>query len=214
MEITEMTEIRRKNLATLIQEKFQGNRAAFCRATGRNPNLINLILSNNPEIRRNLGEKLARGIEEQMGLAEGWLDVNREGGPVGQVYTFPVTRLDDLDTAGIEKIVLGQDVAARHFDRPTAMASVRACYMVGTEMEPAISQGDIMLVDTGCQELEKDGVYVITRGRDVFVRRVRKTLDGSIRISADNDPEGVVQAQPGRFKSAGRIVGLMRFSRP
>jgi len=214
MEITDITEVRRGNLGALIQDKFRGNRAAFCRATGKNPNLINLILSSNPAIRRNLGEKLARSIEEALGLPERWLDIERSGGPVGEVYTFPVTRLDAMEASGLEKIVVGQDVAARNFDRPTAMASVRGCYMVGDEMKPAISQGDLMLVDTGHKDIDRDGVYVITRGTDVFVRRIRKSLDGAYRISADSDPDSPVVAQPGKFKSAGRVIGLMRFARP
>lgn len=214
MKITPMTEIRRANLAGLIQDRFQGNRAAFCRATEKNPNLINLILSNNEDIRRNLGEKLARDIEEKMGLPDGWLDVGREGGALGEVYTFPVTRLDAMEASGVEKIVIGQDVAAKHLDKPTAMAAVRACYMIGDEMRPAISQGDILLVDTGCSEIERDGVYVITRGKDVFVRRVRKSLDGTMRVAADGDPGGAMNVPIGKIKPAGRVVGLLRFSQP
>ena len=214
MQITEVTEVRRANLSSLIRDKFHNNRAAFCRATGKNPNLINLILSNNPEIRRNLGEKLARDIEQLTGLPDGWLDLERTGGPAGEVYTFAVTRLDDMEASGLEKIVVGQDVAARHLDKPTSMASVRACYMVGDEMRPAISQGDILLVDTGCASVERDGVYVITRGKDVYLRRVRKNIDGTVRIWADADPDGAIQVQQGKVKPSGRVVGVLRFSQP
>lgn len=67
-------EIRRRNLIAYIEDKHQGNRAEFCRHIGKNPNLINLALTRNDEYRKNIGEKLARDIEQLAGMPDGWLD--------------------------------------------------------------------------------------------------------------------------------------------
>ncbi len=216
MEISEITEIRRTNLIALIDEKFGGNRAAFCRNTGKHPNLMNLVLSVNPAIRRNIGEKLARDLETKLGLSEGWLDQPREGGSAGRVYTFPIVRLDALDKSGIEKIVLGQDVAARALDRPSSMANVKVAYAVNNDMAPAISQGDMMFVDTAAKDLDRSGTYVLLRDTEVFVRRITRLITGATKVSADNDPQSALEFQPGKMKlrSAGRVVGVLRFSQP
>lgn len=58
-------EARRVNLTDYIADRYESNRAAFCRATGKNPNLINLVLTDNADYRRNIGEKLARDIERK-----------------------------------------------------------------------------------------------------------------------------------------------------
>lgn len=216
MEITQITEVRRKNLAAWIEEKFGGNRSAFCRATGKHQNLINLVLSTNPNTRRNIGERLARDIEVRSGMPAGWLDIETQGGPSGTVYTFPIVRLDNLAESGLEKIVLGQDVAQRQLDRPSSMTAVRACYEPTGDMAPAISQGDLMFVDTDVADFDRNGVYLIARDKSVFVRRVTRLITGNFRISSDRDPSGDVEGQPGKqkLKPVGRVVGLMRFGQP
>jgi hypothetical protein len=207
------SDIRRENLKRLILERFEGNRAAFCRAAYKNPNMINLILSSNPDLQRSFGEKVARDIERVLNLPDKWLDAVQSGAQIGAVYNIPVVRLDQLNAAGVERLILGVDIVSRHLDRPTAMTNVRACYMPTQEMAPAIGQDDLMLIDSGVSEIDRDGVFVITRGTDVFVRRVRRLLAGGIRISADSSPD-TLDAQPGQFACAGRIVGLLKFSAP
>lgn len=211
MDTHEAFDVRRQNLRTLIRERFDGVNAALCRATGKNANLINLILSNNESIRRNMGEKLAREIEVSLGLPAGWMDTPREGGPVDRVTTVPIVRLDALDKAGVEKVVLGQDVVGRHLERATATNALRIVYATDNEMAPAIEDGDLLYVDTGVTEFDRPGVYVITRGSAVYIRRVTRPLTGGVRIAADADAHSAVDAEPGQFGCSGRIVGAMRF---
>lgn len=211
-EMSSISEVRRANLRALISEKYEGNRSSFSRATKKNVNLINLVLSNNPDHRRNIGERLARDLEQAVGLPTGWLDIDRNGGSVGKVYTFPVVRLGDA-SEGLEKLVLGADVVSRHLDGPASIGAVKACYMPSDEMAPAIGKGDLMFVDTSVGAVGQDGVYVLTRGKDVFVRRIRKSLIGGIKISADKLAE-TEDVEEDQINIAGRIVGLMRFGQP
>lgn len=86
-------EVRRRNLVAYIQDKHEGNRAEFCRAIGKNPNLINLALTKNKEYRKNIGEKLARDIEQQSGMPSGWLD-QHDRSPSEPTVQVPVTTGD------------------------------------------------------------------------------------------------------------------------
>ena len=53
-------------------------------------------------------------------------------------------------------------------------------------MEPTFSAGDLLLVDTGVQQVTVDGVYVFDAHGRLFIRRVRQRMDGSFEISCDN----------------------------
>jgi SOS-response transcriptional repressor LexA len=209
----DIQEVRRENLRLLINEKFGGVNAAFSRTAGRDPNLINLILTGNLKIRRNMGERLARGMEQDLGLPHGWFDIPRlnEGGAVERITTIPIVRLDALDKPSLEQIVVGQDVIGRNVDSPTSTSALRAVYATDNDMAPAITKGDILIVDTGVTAFVRSGVYVMVRGEDVFVRRITKPITGGIRISADSEPASAFEPQEGQFRCSGRIVGVMRF---
>jgi hypothetical protein len=209
----DVADIRRNNLRLLIQERYNNVNAAFSRATGRDPNLINLILSSNLEIRRNMGERLARIIETAQSLPEGWLDIPRHNGTVERIQSIPIAPLNSLNSPVLERMVFSQDVVARHIDKPTSTNNLRAAYALDNEMTPSVGEGDLLFVDTGVTEFDRPGVYVIVREKDVFVRRVSRPITGGIRISADSDPRSGVDAEAGQFGCAGRVVGCMRFSR-
>jgi hypothetical protein len=207
-----LAEVRRLNLKKFIDEKFDGNRAAFSRAAGKNANLIVLALAPNEKIRRSIGERLARDIEETMGLPNGWLDLD-SGASFERYLTVPIVSLESLSQT-VEKLFLSDRVLSRACDTPTSMAAVRGLYMPSSEMLPAIGQDDLMLVDTGCDSFVKDGVYVITINKSVFIRRVRRLLSGDVRISADSDPAGAIDVPLGKYKPVGRVVGMMKFGQP
>jgi hypothetical protein len=72
---TPIYEVRRHNLHRLVLDQYDGNRAALARAAKVHPNQINLLLSDNIDHRRNLGEVLARKIESELKLPGGHLDM-------------------------------------------------------------------------------------------------------------------------------------------
>lgn len=208
----DLAEARRLNLQKFVNEKFGGNKAAFCRASGKNANLIVLCLAPNPEIRRSIGERLAREIEQTMSLPNGWLDLD-SGASFEKYLTVPIDSIENLSQT-VEKIFLSERVLNRFCDNPTSMVAVRGLYMPSNEMLPAIGQDDIMLVDSGCKEYVKDGVYVIKIGKSIFIRRVRRLLTGDVRISADADPAGAIDAPASKYRPVGRVVGMMKFGHP
>ncbi len=63
-------EIRRKNLRALVDKADSG--AAFAKQADIAPSLLSQILGQNPT--RNIGDRLARKIEDRLTLPAGWLD--------------------------------------------------------------------------------------------------------------------------------------------
>jgi hypothetical protein len=74
----ELQDIRRKNLRALIDQKFDGTIARLAELIDRQAGYVSRLLSDNPDHRRNLGEKLARQIEHATGIQSGWLDTHHE----------------------------------------------------------------------------------------------------------------------------------------
>ncbi len=67
-------EIRKSNLSRLIKEQFEGTQRRLADAIDRQPDYISRVLKGT----KNVGEKLAREIEQTLGLSVGWLDTLHE----------------------------------------------------------------------------------------------------------------------------------------
>lgn len=66
---------------------------------------------------------------------------------------------------------------------PRNLAVISGC---GDSMSPTFLDGDVLLVDTGIQNVNIDGVYVLSANNRLYIKRVRQRLDGQFEISSDN----------------------------
>lgn len=57
----------------------------------------------------------------------------------------------------------------------------------GISMEPLIRSGDVVIVDTGCQRFEGDGVYVINTGRGTQIKALQDRGDSLYVVSANSE---------------------------
>ncbi|MDU2409713.1 LexA family transcriptional regulator [Acinetobacter junii] len=56
----------------------------------------------------------------------------------------------------------------------------------GDSMEPTISDGDSILINTAENEPQDGHIYVIRSGETLWVKRVQRMLDGSLSLISDN----------------------------
>lgn len=209
----QLAETRRLNLKRLITERFDGNIAAFCRATGKNPNLMALVLSTNLAIKRTIGERQAREIEGLVNLPERWMDVERGASIDEKFHTFDVVDVAALGSTAIEKLTLSVSTLSRHIEPYSAIGAVKCVRAMTSEMAPDVNSGDLLFVDTLATAYDRPGIYVIARGEAVFIRRVRPLLSGQVRISSGSESDAV-DADPKEYASSGRVVGILRFAKP
>lgn len=57
--------------------------------------------------------------------------------------------------------------------------------VMGDSMEPTITDGNYVIFKK-IVDFEGDGLYIIRKGNDLFVKRIIKEMDGSILIKSDN----------------------------
>lgn len=84
------------------------------------------------------------------------------------------------------------------------------CYAEGTSMEPAFTDGDVLLCDIGQTEVVDGEVYALDYGGELRVKRLRKRFDGGLLIQSDNavkfPPEALDAAQALHIKILGRVL--------
>lgn len=67
------SDIRRTNLALILETRFEGNKSALGRAVGRQAGYVAGMLPDSKNA-RSFGETNARDFEQKLGLPRGWLD--------------------------------------------------------------------------------------------------------------------------------------------
>jgi len=56
----------------------------------------------------------------------------------------------------------------------------------GDSMEPTLSDGDLILIDTSVRTIGDSAVYALRKGDELFVKRIQHKLDGTLRVMSDN----------------------------
>ena len=206
-----MQEVRRKNLQALIDERFQGNRAAFCRAAGKNPNLINLILTKNPDHQRSIGEKLCRDIEEKMSLPSGWMD---QKAPTTTDHTVSIPIASGAAKTAKEWLVLEPETV-RRLAPEVGRTNIVCLRTESDSMAPTISQGDFVIVDKTVKSVEATGgVYAVDDAGSISFVRFRRVLGDGWIMLYDNDAypkRNVDEKFIKKLSVIGRAVSLLHY---
>jgi phage repressor protein C with HTH and peptisase S24 domain len=94
-------------------------------------------------------------------------------------------------------------------------SSAATMVVSGSSMEPRYQDGDSIVVDYCQRDTVIDGkVYAISLNAEVFIKRLFKEVDGSIRIVSDNQdktryPDKIVTPQfMERLQIIGRVIAL------
>lgn len=80
----------------------------------------------------------------------------------------------------------------------------------GDSMEPTLSHGDQVVIDTSCDRFIDDAIYAIQQDGHLRFKRIKLKLDGSIIVKSDNkvdnDPETYTKEEAQYFRVIGRVI--------
>jgi transcriptional regulator with XRE-family HTH domain len=117
---------------------------------------------------------------------------------------------------GVELIVVSPAWAARTFPdcNPAALRVVDAR---GDSMEPTLTSGDWLVIDTDSHTVDVDAIWALRhRVKDeLFIKRLQRRLDGSWLMISDNpayQPESVPPEVQRHLEVVGRVVGRNVFT--
>jgi phage repressor protein C with HTH and peptisase S24 domain len=89
---------------------------------------------------------------------------------------------------------------------PERLALIKAR---GDSMEPTLSDGDLLLIDTRVEKITDDSIYIIQADNHLIVKRIQQNLDGSLSIISDNneryDKQFIDPERAKQIKIAGRV---------
>jgi transcriptional regulator with XRE-family HTH domain len=202
-----IAEIRLSNARRLLSSRGM-SMSMFARDAGMSLQQVSAVIGSNPS--RNIGEQLARRIEEFFGRPNGWLDHNhwqaRWNPPTedANVSLKPSKNaLDGLATIPHLNISLGPMAAdtpieADHDREPYVVSqsflarmridpkSTAVMFAAGSGMAPRIEDGDLMLVDCDDTAIASGKVYLVNLGGEASIKRLFRRPDGGVRVVSDN----------------------------
>lgn len=93
---------------------------------------------------------------------------------------------DQHDDVVIGRLALSQSWIGRVVKPHTETANLRFIHGYGDSMAPTFNDGDVLLVDGGVRCVMVDGVYVLGAQDRIYIKRVRRRMDGVFEVSSDN----------------------------
>lgn len=110
----------------------------------------------------------------------------------------------------VDHMRLTKDWVRAHLPAISSPSNLSVLSAFGDSMSPTLSDGDIMLVDRGVNDLKIDAVYVLALNDELYVKRIqRRITDGAIIIKSDNalyDPVVVTNGEKAGLRVLGRVV--------
>lgn len=85
---------------------------------------------------------------------------------------------------------------------------LEAAQVMDDAMSPTLGIGDLCVIDTTIQTVERDGVFAIKSKDRIIIRRISlNPINQQLRVSADNQLYGApIDARPRDLKIEGRVV--------
>lgn len=154
---------------------------------------IGTVGSDNP--RKNIGNRVARKIETVFGLPIGTIDQ-----PIGGHGAVMDWEEETVQEMRFSKRWL------RHNTDASSFATLAVVTAKGDSMMPTFTDGSILLVDASFTQLKVDGVYVLRRDDELFIKRIQRNLDGSFDVISDN-PQYKVQVIRDPLKNNILVLG-------
>lgn len=68
----------------------------------------------------------------------------------------------------------------------TSLGNLKLLSAYGDSMAGTFEDGDVILVDTGVRDVDRDGIYVYSRDGELQVKRLQREDDGSFTVISDN----------------------------
>lgn len=155
----DISEIRLNNIKKLIEE--YGSQVKFSKATKRAPQQIAQWLNKT----KNIGEKIARNVEEKLELPLGYLDKNDASQNTSAVV------ISNFDNDVANSYAVDTKILA---ENGWNSENLRVLRVTDNSMGPILITGMLVLVDTTLTEPENDLIYAIKSNSDIIIRRMIK----------------------------------------
>lgn len=115
----------------------------------------------------------------------------------------------------VGKVQISGDLLPPNLRRNPAHLALIEC--MGDSMEPALRDGDYLLVDTSIRNVAAGPIYILRVGDTLLAKRLQPRLDGTVLVISDNPrypPETVTPSDAHPLEIVGEVIwrsGPLRF---
>jgi SOS-response transcriptional repressor LexA len=90
-----------------------------------------------------------------------------------------------------------------------AIKNIQALNVIGDSMEPTLNDGDMLFMDRGSINPNKNGVYVVSTPVGVFVKRLQLKSNGTVALVSDNSSYSDESVRAEDIVVLGKVIGSM-----
>lgn len=178
----------------------------FAAAIRREPTQVSRFMGKNPS--KNIGSQMARHIEKMFELQEGWLDlphnlpsheikkiVLKEYASTyeeSKIIAIPQYRNHSL-SAGPGSIAEDEKPGSEMYFKNSWLKhkgwkekELFVIYVKGTSMEPVLSDGDVVLINSSDKLITSGQIYAINTYGETKIKRIFRQINGSLLIKSEN----------------------------
>ena len=165
-------------------------------------------------VRRGTPRRLAEDDRARLAQFLGVDEVLLGGAPREAIVAVPYLSVEASAGPGVlvgdERPIRQEEFAAQML-RDCGISSGQASVIdvTGDSMLPTVEAGDRLLVDRADTRLATAGIYVVRRGEELLVKRIRREGAGLLLIS-DNPDYEPIRCAPGEAVVIGRVKLLLR----
>jgi SOS-response transcriptional repressor LexA len=107
-----------------------------------------------------------------------------------------------------EYLTLDEEIV-NHLGGKSSIKNIQALNVLGDSMEPTLNDGDIVFMDTMSNNLNRNGVYIVTTPIGLFIKRLQLKSDGMVALVSDNESYSDELVDADDIKILGKVVGAM-----
>jgi phage repressor protein C with HTH and peptisase S24 domain len=96
----------------------------------------------------------------------------------------------------------------------SGLRNLRLVTARGVSMAPTFQPGDVLIVDSAVNDVREDGIYVFSREDELFVKRLQRSVDGSLMVISDNPlhaQDRIERERLGAYRIHGRVLSSWNF---
>lgn len=215
-----LTDLRRENLQRIVNDRFNGNRAALAEAAVINPTQINFALTDGAH-RRPIGENFARKIERNLSLPAGSLD--RPVGAADGLEVLAYQPLPEMEELLVPSAAFCSMNLCKRWAKSMHIpdeAKLLVAELASDGMAPDIKAGDNVVLEWLAdaqhrpvkpeEGFRRDGIYIIETKAGPLVRHVSRDIDASFVITSPNK-NYTPQKEVKTVKFYARVLTPLRF---
>ncbi len=212
-------DIRRDIVAQLLESRFDGNKAALARAIGKDATTVSRWFSDT-ENRKNIGEQVAREIEERLALPRYTLDgpaAHSAREPAPREYldswlrSVPVVGTAQLGDSGYWDELQhppGQGDGAVSY--PTRDRNAYALRVKGDSMRPRIRPGEFVIIEPNAIPEPGDEVLVRTRDGRSMVKLLASRRSGLVELRSVNEDHAPITLDEAEIELMHYVGGIAK----